>query len=161
MATLSILERFMNAVSMEPMSGCWLWKLTCDDGGYARFRIGERMVSAHRLSHEMFVGPIPEGLDIDHLCRVRCCVNPRHIEAVTTRENILRGIRANAGVTIGCAAAAAAKNARTHCRHGHEFTPENTRYYTHPNHNSFRYCAACLKEANRRNSERRRHRQNP
>jgi hypothetical protein len=72
--------------------GCWLWTATIDGtNGYARFAPHGRMIGAHRWSYETFVGAIPDGLVIDHLCRVRHCVNPLHLEAVTNAENIRRG----------------------------------------------------------------------
>ena len=90
---------------------CWLWTGP-RWGGYGRYRHAQ----AHRLAYEALVGPIPKGLVIDHLCRVRHCVNPAHMEPVTNVENVMRGL------------APSAVNARkTHCIHGHEFTPENTR----------------------------------
>lgn len=92
-------------------NGCWLWQGTLTHDGYGMYR-GAR---AHRSLYEYFVGPIPDGLVIDHLCRVRSCVNPEHLEPATVRENTLRG--------EGRAAINAVK---THCVHGHEFTPENT-----------------------------------
>lgn len=91
---LSAVDRFMSHVSPEPNSGCWLWTASGGSGGYGSFSIGRARANlmAHRVSYEMFRGPIPEGLHIDHLCRVRCCVNPAHLEPVTPRENVNRGI---------------------------------------------------------------------
>lgn len=81
---------------VEDESGCWLWVGECNDNGYGRFSVKGRKVYAHRSSYEIHVGPIPEGLHIDHLCRVRNCVNPEHLEPVTRSENVRRGIRARA-----------------------------------------------------------------
>jgi hypothetical protein len=121
-----IIERFMKFVSPEPNSGCWLWLASTDGGGYGQFQIGrwraQKMVRAHRLSYELHVGPIPRGLHIDHLCRVRSCVNPKHLEPVTKRENERRGL----GGKNGGMATAAIQRAKTHCPYGHEYTPANT-----------------------------------
>ncbi len=75
---------------------CWVWLLPLTRKGYALMHSPERKrrVSAHRYFYERFIGPIPEGLQIDHLCRVRHCVNPSHLEPVTNRENQMRGARA-------------------------------------------------------------------
>lgn len=95
----------------EPNSGCWIWRGPDKGNGYGRFKRG----SAHRASYEAFVGQIPQGLHLDHLCRNPMCINPGHLEPVTPKENVLRGF----GVT--------ALNARkTECKYGHPFTPENT-----------------------------------
>ena len=74
-------------------NGCWLWKLRRDPGGYGRTNKGTGGFNgvAHRVSYRTWVGPIPPGLELDHLCRVRHCVNPAHLEAVTRQENVLRG----------------------------------------------------------------------
>lgn len=69
---------------------CWLWTAHTSDGGYGRFTFDGHTTVAHRLAYEALVGAIPEGLVLDHLCRVRNCVNPAHLEPVTTRENNLR-----------------------------------------------------------------------
>lgn len=83
-------ERFIAKVQMTDT--CWLWKGALNDGGYGRLMVdGHFMARAHRVSYELFIGPIPAGLDLDHLCRVRHCVNPYHLEPVTRRENLMRG----------------------------------------------------------------------
>ena len=121
-------ERFWEKV--EKSATCWLWTSAINWGGYAKFRIGKRDVYAHRWAYEHIVGPIPEGMDLDHLCRVRRCVRPDHLEPVTHQENVLRG--------EGIAARQAQK---THCPKGHEYTPENTRTYR-----GHRYCRTCSRE---------------
>lgn len=100
-------ERFWSKVDKTP--DCWLWTAGKDWDGYGIFaRDGSRSCRAHRWSYEQAIGPIPEGLQIDHLCRVRNCVRPDHLEAVTSRTNTLRG------------ETRAAKNAiKTHCPYGH------------------------------------------
>lgn len=104
-------ERFWLKVAKQP-NGCWLWTgSTAGAGRYGRFADDQ----AHRWSYERFVGPIPDGLVIDHLCRVTLCVNPAHLEPVTQAENIYRGDSLQAKNRL-----------KTHCVRGHEFTPENT-----------------------------------
>lgn len=110
---------------------CHLYVGKLMPNGYAR----KWHLYLHRLAYENAKGTIPEGYDVDHLCRVRHCVNPDHLEAVTRRENLLRG------VTL-----AARKAQQTHCVHGHEFTPENT--YLHPGTNR-RQCHECRRERDR------------
>jgi hypothetical protein len=115
-------------------SGCWLWAGYVSRDGYGTVSAGKRMHKAHRMSYEAFVGPIPEGLDIDHLCRVRNCVNPEHLEPVTRQVNCLRGD------TV-----AAKHAATTHCPQGHEYTPENT----YSSKRGERDCRACRRVRNR------------
>lgn len=113
--------------------GCWLWTGRPNQrSGYAEFSAGgDRLhVKAHRWAYEYFVGPIPDGLQLDHLCRVRHCVNPDHLEAVTQRENIMRG------------ESFAARNAqKTRCYRGHPLDGENL--YIQPS-NGGRFCRACV-----------------
>lgn len=92
---------------------CWLWTGSISQG-YGKFW-DQKHFRAHRWSYEKFVGPIPEGLILDHLCRNPRCVNPSHLEPVTTKENIRRGFGV-AGVNFR----------KTHCDHGHEFNEFNT-----------------------------------
>jgi transcriptional regulator with XRE-family HTH domain len=75
-------------------NGCWIWLGRINGFGYGEIKCGERRLKAHRVSYEHHVGPIPEGLDLDHLCRVRPCVNPEHLEPVTRSENVRRGHQA-------------------------------------------------------------------
>ena len=124
---------------IEKTSGCWLWTGSIDGVGYGRIWNGIKMTGAHRVVYELLVGPIPDGLQLDHLCRVRHCVNPSHLEPVTCRENLLRG--------VGVSAKAARQ---THCIHGHELTEENIyRWGKRPN---ARYCKICIKIRNDRNT---------
>lgn len=79
-------------VLVEPELGeCWVWCARLNRNGYGRLSVGGRELMAHRLSYEAHVGPIPDGLLLDHLCRVRQCVNPAHLEPVTHQVNTLRG----------------------------------------------------------------------
>lgn len=103
-------DRFIS----EPNTGCWLWISTLDRHGYGVLSVKNKTVFAHRFSYQRSIGPIPDGLTLDHLCRVRSCVNPVHLQPISSRENVLRG------------EGTGARNARkTHCLVGHEFNDEN------------------------------------
>jgi hypothetical protein len=123
-------ERFEAGVIRTP-GGCWEWSGTHDRNGYAKLssrREGKKVLMyAHRLAYELYVGPIPERLVIDHLCRNHGCVNPAHLEAVTQLENFMRGMHRSA-VTAR----------ENRCQRGHEFTPENTIIVV-------KRCKACVK----------------
>jgi hypothetical protein len=134
--------RFWKKISPDPETECWLWTAYTDPRGYGRFGVyvrgsGPKSHWAHRYAYECLVGPIPDGLVIDHLCRVKHCVNPAHLEPVTQRENIMRGKAPERAK--GMAAA------RTHCKHGHEYTAENTGLY-HSRGYRCRYCKTCSME---------------
>lgn len=124
------LQRFNAKYIPEPNSGCWLWTAAIDRDGYAVLdtTVGHY---AHRYSYTHFKGPIPEGYQIDHLCKTRGCVNPDHLEAVTLTENVNRSSNY-----------IALNRKKTHCPRGHEFTPENT--YFNPKGKGFnRACINC------------------
>jgi hypothetical protein len=78
-------------MTQEPNTGCWLWLGQLNRNGYGYVSVGGRKRVAHRVVWEVFVGPVPEGMVLDHTCRVRCCCNPNHIEPVTVRTNTRRG----------------------------------------------------------------------
>jgi HNH endonuclease len=107
---------------------CWVWQLSIVSKGYGKEKNDGRAMMAHRAVYESLVGPIPDELVLDHLCRVRSCVNPEHLEPVTNAENIRRG----EGPSVVNAA-------KTHCKHGHEFTGKNTGR----DRGGYRACRAC------------------
>jgi hypothetical protein len=124
----SIDERFWTFVARGSEDACWEWTGGKWPTGYGAFKLNGTHVNAHRVSYELLVGDIPDGLVVDHLCRNRGCVNPAHLEPVTFRENILRG------------EGAGAHHARKkHCLRGHTFEPPNG--YT--NKHGHRLCRAC------------------
>lgn len=123
-------DRFWSKVSFGGWDGCWLWTGAPDKDGYGRYT--RQRHRPHRFAYELLVGPVPEGLVLDHVAAWGCgnpaCVNPLHLEPVTTRENILRGT----GPTAVNAVA-------TECVNGHPFTEENTGLRP----NGWRWCREC------------------
>jgi len=124
----SAIERFHDGYRANLDSDCWTWGST-DRKGYGRFSVHGEFILAHRFSYEAFVGPIPRRREIDHTCFNRACVRPAHLEAVSHRENVARGVKV-----------------RSHCRRGHEYSPENTRvrrYAGRKNWYRGRACRTC------------------
>ncbi len=122
-------ERFLEKVSVDK-SGCWPWTGYIDQKGYGVFGVSSREIyKAHRYSYWLHVGDVPKGKQLDHLCRVRHCVNPSHLEPVTNRENVIRGN--------------AARPKQAACKKGHAFTDTNT--YVYPKRGT-RHCKECQRK---------------
>lgn len=126
---LSATERFWAKV--DKTEGCWLWSGALTNEGYGSITVDGSHVYAHRFSYELMVGPIDEGLHVDHLCSVRNCVRPEHLEPVTPRENFLRNTHRSS-----------VAHRTDVCQRGHEFTPENT--YVVPSTGN-RRCRECIR----------------
>lgn len=135
-AAAPLFERFVTKFRVSE-SGCWEWTGGKCGNGYGNMFLRKesdgrtKRIYAHRVSYEHFVGPIPDGLELDHLCRNRGCVNPEHLEPVTRGENLRR---------IPQEARPPHMQPRTHCKRGHEFTPENTGV-----NSKGRFCRTCRK----------------
>lgn len=123
-----IWAKFKHLVRKSKESDCWIWTGSVGQDGYGRIRLAGAIRRTHRLSYLAHKGEIPSGTVLDHLCRVRECCNPDHLEAVTNRENILRG-----------ESSSAQRARQTHCKRGHEFKPENT----YVRANGQRVCRTC------------------
>lgn len=121
---------------------CWIWTGPKDRKGYGSISHKGRIIGAHRATWELCVGPIPEGHQIDHLCRNTSCVNPEHLEPVTRSENVLRGNKTG-------------PRAGPQCPHGHEMTEDNTSYDFSIAPRGIRRCRTCRREHARKNNKRR------
>lgn len=131
-------ERFWAKV--EKTDNCWVWKASVGSHGYGQFvPTHGRIVLAHRFAYELLIGTIPEGKQLDHLCRNRTCVNPLHMEPVTQRENLLRGDT----IISRCLQ-------KTHCPQGHPLDGDNLDPFFL--RRGWRQCKTCILEHNRINS---------
>lgn len=130
-------ERFWSKILISP-TGCWLWTRSCYRDGYASFSWQGRTVAGHLVAYRTLVGRVPDGLRLDHTCRIRHCVNPAHLEPVTQKINILRG--------VGTSAQHARKLA---CHLGHAFDVENTRIEIRKDGSVRRICRKCHRDKER------------
>jgi 5-methylcytosine-specific restriction endonuclease McrA len=140
----TLAERFWSKVQVT--SSCWLWTGSCNPSGYGILRTVRpdgrwTTIGAHRVSYQLAVGPIPVSLELDHLCKVRHCVNPAHLEAVSRQENMRRGHRAN----------------QTHCKRGHPLAGDNL--HITARETIQRRCRTCQRARTRMYSKLRRARQ--
>lgn len=139
--------RFWAKVDKSDPAGCWPWTAYVMTNGYGQFKLDGKMQLVHRVAYELAVGPIPQGLEIDHVkargCTRTDCCNPAHLEAVTGYVNNMRSNSRSA-----------MQSRQTHCQNGHEFTPENTKRET----DGSRKCRTCrLKYRRERYAMRNRH----
>ena len=131
MRSIPVADRFWPKV--EKTDDCWDWVAGKAKEGYGAFRVGSSMKPAHRVSYELLIGPIPENMTLDHLCRNRACVNPEHLEPVTREENVRR---AQIGVP---------GTRKEKCNQGHLLSGDNL--YSK---NGRRNCRACQRDRQRR-----------
>lgn len=124
--------RFWSKCFPEPNCGCWLWTGCLSDVGYGQIRIDYKVRGAHVVAYLALVGSYDPTLDLDHLCRTRCCVNPAHLEPVTRAVNLARGLGTG-------------MKEKTHCPAGHPYDAANTYVYR-----GRRSCRACHIEVTRR-----------
>lgn len=113
LTNLKDINRFL--IKVKQTNNCWIWTAWKDKKGYGGFQYNGKTTRAHRFSYELFVGEIPQGLQLDHLCRNPTCVNPEHLEVVTIRENVLRGDIGNNHPN----------SKKTHCPKGHLYSGSN------------------------------------
>ena len=120
-----VIQRFWVKVDRREANECWPWK-ACLTDGYGYFKLNGHK-KAHRIAYELLVGPIPDGLTLDHLCRNRQCVNPSHLEPVTVKENLRRGFSPSA-----------MNKRKAHCLNGHPLSGSNL--YLHKRGRACRTC---------------------
>lgn len=152
-------SRFVAKIAAD-VSGCWIWTASRVPNGYGKFGLDGRTRAAHRLAYEYWIGQIPEGSELDHLCRTPACVNPTHLEPVSHQVNILRGITEKSPETRRKIGASKIGKPRpwtpewrerllahcvkaTHCKRGHRFDSANT----YQRSDGGRMCLTCTRAA--------------
>lgn len=132
---LSSQDRLWSNIDVVDVDDCWVWKGATTVKEYGRLRVGGRKKLAYQYAYELVCGPVPDGLELDHLCRNRACCNPFHLEPTTHQENVLRGV---AGLTNNH------QTKKTHCPSGHPYSDTNTR-----KQDGQRRCIVCRREQGR------------
>lgn len=125
---------------IEVTGFCWLWTARCNKAGYGTTKVERKHWLAHRMIYTLLVGPIPDELHLDHLCRVHNCVNPDHLEPVTCKENVIRGFAARM---------------TPFCPMGHRYTPENTYMERRAGKTDIRRCRKCRRVHQKRTDNKR------
>lgn len=126
------MRRFLAKCEPVTESGCWIWTAATTGNGYGVFYLGGKLLTAHRASYILYRGSVPDGLDVDHLCRNRLCVNPNHLEIVTRSINLKRGLEARG------------------CKNGHPFSIETFSEVRRSDGRIERRCILCHRIRNRR-----------
>jgi len=151
-SALRLMARLERRIMHEPNTGCHIWVGATNKKGYglAYVKIDGKWCnrSVHKTVYEFERGPVPKGLEIDHLCRNTRCCNPAHLEAVSHRENVMRGAGPS---SVRCKYAAI-----THCPAGHEYSPGNTNYFYSARGYRHRQCRICKHARNKMRDRRRR-----
>lgn len=126
-------RRILRLLDMTEITndGCWLWRGCKTPGGYGHSSLNGKATVAHRVAYQLIVGPIPEGMDLDHLCRNRACVNPAHLDPVTRRQNLVRGVKARG------------------CVNGHQYSKSGWSFVKRASGRIERRCKICHRARNK------------
>jgi len=135
-------ERLLSKVEVDD-NGCWLWTGSKNKKGYGQVFYNSKLIKAHRFSYEVFKEPIPKGMHVCHSCDIPSCINPDHLWVGTAKDNMID--MGKKGRTVN------QNTNKTHCKQGHEFSPENTYYYSQG-----RQCRICQRIRNKESKRKKR-----
>lgn len=131
-------KRLLSHVTVDEVSGCWLWTGRRKDSGYGQSWLDGVQTNAHRIAYIVWRGPVPDGLEVDHICHVRACINPDHLQLATRHENVRRQLR----------------HLAPHCANGHDRSVHTV--VVREGGRERRRCRACARVTEARKAERRR-----